>query len=230
MLPPDDLAFAIEIQRKSYRLLRWVADAVDSGSLAAQTVSHHADGPEAAVEWVRRYHGTFPQEIQVGPVDLDALANFFWTYVVSSFDVAVEAGTRGTSGTHGCTCDLCVRLVDAGHLRTKKLRAYDKRRALDLMVMRVPVLASEHDLSVADEIARSYLTDAGLRRAMGYSAYGEALIERVTGTVEGPAVLALWREIAWSRQGSPLKDFTLDLDDFATAERLILEAVDTPSP
>jgi len=230
MLPADDLAFAIEIQQKSYRLLRWVADAVDTGIVAAQTVSHHSDGPEAAIDWVRRYHGTFPREIQVESADRDALASFFWTYVVSSFDVDVEAGTRGAAGTHGCTCDLCVRLVDAGHLRTKKLRAYDKRRALDLMVRRGAALASEHDHSIDDEIARSYLDDAGLRRAMGYSAYGETLLERLGGTVEGPVVLALWREIAWSRQGSPLKDFTLDVGDFVTAERLILDTVDAASP
>ena len=223
MLERNSLARAIEIQQKSYHLLRWVADAIDAGRLPAQFATQHAEGPEAAVEWVRRHHDVFPRDVQVDPENIEALANFFWTYVVTSFDVVKDAGTRGAFGTVGCTCELCVRLVDAGHLKTKKLRARDKRRALDLMTARIEALAAEHDIVIDNRTARSYLDDHAPRRAAGYTAYGESLLERLNGETDGPAVLALWREIAWTRAGSPIKDFRLDAADFVASEKQLLD-------
>jgi hypothetical protein len=165
----------------------------------------------------------FPRDVQVDPENIEALANFFWTYVVTSFDVVGDPGTRGAFGTVGCTCELCVRLVDASHLKTKKLRARDKRRALDLMTARIEALAAEHDIVIDDRTARSYLDDRALRRAAGYAAYGESLLERLNGGTDGPAVLALWREIAWTRAGSPIKDFRLDAADFVASEERLLD-------
>jgi len=219
------LTRAIDIQQRSYRLLRWVAAAVDDGRLAAGSATQHADGPAAAIEWVRRYHSVFPRDIQVGPDDVDALATFFWTYVVTSFDVVIEPGSRGAFGSTGCTCELCVRLVDASHLKAKKLRAYDKRRAVELMAERTVARCSEHHLAVGEATVRSFLEVPNLRRAMAYSAYGASLLARVRGETEGPAVLALWRAIAWTRSGAPIKGFVLDAADIVESEERILDAV-----
>ena len=68
MLPADDLTFAIEIQHKSYLLLRWVADSINAGRLAPATASRHAEGPEAAVEWVHRFHDAFPSDVASLPL------------------------------------------------------------------------------------------------------------------------------------------------------------------
>lgn len=217
------LSFAIDIQQRSYRLLRWVGAAIDDGRLPAQFATRHEEGPGAAVEWVRRYHGIFPTDVQVEPSSVEALGNFFWTYVVTSFDVVAEPGTRGEYGTTGCTCELCVRLVDARHLKTKKLREHDKRRALDLMTQRVVTLADEHGAPASEERVTPWLQEPALRRAMGYSSYGASLLERLRGETDGPPVLALWREIAWTRTGAPIKDFVLDVADFEASERLLLD-------
>jgi hypothetical protein len=225
MIDTDALASAIEIQQKSYRLLRWVAEAIDNGRMPARFATRHAEGPEAAVEWVRQYHDGFPRDVRVDSKDLEALANFFWTYVVTSFDVVSEPGSRGAFGTTGCICELCVRLVDASHLKTKKLRAHDKRRALALMTARTVSLGAEHGIVIDEGTATSYLDDPDLRRAMGYSAYGKSLLERLRGETEGPAVLALWREIAWTRTGAPIKDFRLDVDDFVASEQHLLDVM-----
>ena len=227
MIDPTALARAIEIQHKSYKLLRWISKAIDDGRLPAQFATRHAEGPESAVEWVRRYHDVFPSDVQVASDDLQALANFFWTYVVTSFDVVSEPGTRGEFGTI-CTCELCVRLVDASHLKTKKLRAQDKRLALDLMVARVVSLGAEHDVVIDEGIARSFLDEPALRRAAGYAAYGGSLLDRLRGETDGPAVLALWREVAWTRAGSPIKDFHLDVRDFMASEQRLLDAMNRP--
>ena len=44
-------------------------------------------------------------------------------------------------------------------------------------------------------------------------------MHRLEGMSEGPATLALWRTFAWTKEGSPKKDFQLSAD-------LIMEAVD----
>ena len=216
MLDPDILSHAIEIQQKSYRLLRWVAEAIDDGLIPAHCATRHAEGSDAVVEWVRRYHNLFPGDVQVDSKDVDTLARFFWTYVVTSFDVVAERGSRGAFGTTGCTCELCVRLVDASHLKTKKLTAFDKRRAATLMTARAVTLGAEHGIVIEEPTATSYLNDPALRRAMAYSAYGESLLERLEGATDGPAILALWREIAW-------KAFHLDVADFAASEQQVLD-------
>ncbi len=62
-------------------------------------------------------------------------------------------------------------------------------------------------------------------RAFANSTYGYWLIQRLDGYTDGPAVLALWREIAWSRMGSPIQGFHLRLEDFVNAETAIVESV-----
>ena len=56
-------------------------------------------------------------------------------------------------------------------------------------------------------------------------AYGQQLVERVRGSSKGPAVLALWREIAWKKTGSPRKDFKLDAEDILRSEQSLIDAI-----
>lgn len=58
-----------------------------------------------------------------------------------------------------------------------------------------------------------------------YIAYGYSLIGRLKGETEGPAVLALWRIIAWDPRGGMRRGFKLKLSDFKLAKRTILEAI-----
>jgi len=62
-------------------------------------------------------------------------------------------------------------------------------------------------------------------RSAGYSAYGHWLIRRLEGDTDGKAVLALWRQIAWKRTGSPIKDFQLRYEDFVDAEESLVAAL-----
>jgi hypothetical protein len=57
-----------------------------------------------------------------------------------------------------------------------------------------------------------------------YPAYGHWLL-RPDGDTNGTAVLALWREIAWERTGSPNKNFRLQYKDFVDAEESLGDAL-----
>ena len=59
---------------------------------------------------------------------------------------------------------------------------------------------------------------------MALLAYGQQLIERTQGRSVGPAVLALWREIAWTTT-APRKNFVLHAEDIVRAEESLAGAI-----
>lgn len=158
---------------------------------------------------------------------IEEFAAFFSTYLISSFDVIEEPGTKGEGATpeSGCRCELCSRIVNAPHLQTKKLFAQDKRRADFLMMECLQQLAAHNGLEIDERSAAKIVADVRTRRSAAYIAYGHWLIQRLQGKSDGPAVLALWRLIAWDPRGGFRRGFTLDADDFRAAEKTLISAI-----
>jgi hypothetical protein len=224
MLPPDRLTLAIEIHSQSYQLLRWVAEAVGKGFIPATRAHHYANTCEAALAWMEEHYFNFPAAMRPERQYLRAFANFFGTYVMSSFDIVEQPGTRLESRC-GCYCALCAHLVNAPHLQAKKLTTRDRDRANELMVSRVTGLAREEGIGTSEQDAATIVQSDETRRFAGYSAYGHWLIRRLEGDTDGKAILALWREIAWKRTGSPIKNFQLRYKDFIDAEVSLVDAL-----
>jgi hypothetical protein len=142
--------------------------------------------------------------------------------VTTSFDLIDQPSARLESHC-GCFCELCTRLVNASHLRPKKLGKRDKVEARQERISRLILLAQEEGMEFAGDLA-ARVADGPFLRDAAYSAYGQSLLERIGGSECGPYVLALWREIAWKPEGSPIKDFKLSATDFLEAEcRLVSE-------
>jgi len=118
-----------------------------------------------------------------------------------------------------------MRIVNAPHLQTKRLYARDKRRADFLMCECVAELAKENDFDIADLLAERIVADENTRRFAAYITYGHWLIQRLSGESDGPAILALWRLIAWDPRGGVRRGFTLQLGDFEDAEKALLTAI-----
>lgn len=229
MLSGDRLTLAIDIHSRSYKLLRWVADAIRQGFIPATRAHEYANVSDAAFDWTEQHYMNFPPEMRPDRRFLREFANFFGTYVTSSFDFVSQPGSRLESRC-GCYCPLCVHLVNASHLQPKKLSKRDRNRAFDLMVDRITALALEEGVAVRSEAVTNIVQDDGTRRPAAYSAYGYWLIKRTEGHTDGKAVLALWREIAWNRTGSPIPKFKLRFEDFADAEETLIDAMRTASP
>jgi hypothetical protein len=227
MLPANRLTLAIHIQSHSYQLLKWVADAVCKGFIPAEHAHQFANVCDAAYAWMEEHFFNLPTELRPDRQHLREFANFFATYVTSSFDIVVQPGTRLVSRC-GCYCPLCSRLVNAPHLRTKRLSRRDKERANTLMANRLDMLAREEVISCQHDLADLARSEE-FRRAAAFSAYGYWLIRRLEGDTDGKSVLALWREIAWSRAGSPVKNFKLQYQDFVEAEETLINALRRPA-
>ena len=203
----------------------WISDAVDSGQIAVSRAAQHSGHSDAATHWLQTYYHEIPQEFRPDRSELAEFAAFFSTYLISSFDVRSRPGTRGTGPVTSCACDVCMRIVNAPHLQTKKLAARDKRRVNVLMTERIQALAVEHGLELDEKVAMQIATDKRTRRSAAYLTYAYWLIRRLSGESDGPAILGLWRLVAWDPRGGMRPGFELRLHDFQAAEVVILHAI-----
>jgi hypothetical protein len=226
MLSPARLTLAIDIHSQSYQLLRWVAEAVRKGFIPATHAHEYANACDAAFDWIDEHYLNFPPATRPDRRHLREFANFFGTYITSSFDIVEQPGTRLASRC-GCYCPLCAHIVNAPNLQPKKLSKRDKDRAIDLMADRVAALACEEGIEVKAQHVTTVVQGDETRRPSAYSTYGYWLIRRLEGDTAGKSVLGLWREIAWNRTGSPIKGFKLRYKDFLDAEESLVDALQT---
>lgn len=204
----------------------WISDSIDNQLLQPKRAKHHSGGPDAAIEWLRYNYTHIREDLRPPENELDEFGAFFSTYLTSSFDIVEKPGTKGEGpSSTGCHCEICLRIVNAPHLPAKKLFARDKRRADFLMAECVTELAKEYRLNIDEDHAMKLATDNATRRDAAYIAYGHWLIKRLSGETDGPAILALWRIIAWDPRGGMRSGFTLELNDFKVAEENLLAAI-----
>ncbi|MEM8670956.1 MAG: hypothetical protein AAGG48_25735 [Planctomycetota bacterium] len=205
----------------------WISDAIDRNVIQPSRAAHHSGGPQAAIEWLRSNYYAIPDPLRPPKKDIDEFAAFFSTYLTSSFDVIEKPGTKGEGSVlpFGCRCELCMRIVNAPHLQAKKLYTPDKKRADYLMMEQVIALADESGLEIGDSTAMHIVKDPATRRHAAYIAYGHWLVLRLKGETDGPAVLALWRLIAWDPRGGMRPGFQLKIDDFQVAEKEVRSAI-----
>lgn len=221
----ERLAVAISTRDSSYKLLMWITDAIDKGLIQPSRAARHSGGPHAAREWLHSNYYHIPESLRPPKNEIDEFAAFFSTYLTSSFDVSEKPGTKGAGPTpppSECRCDVCMRIINAPHLQAKKLYARDKQRADFLMIECLTQLAEANGLGLHEPLAKRIVTDQTTRRSAAYLAYGHWLIRRLTGESDGPAILALWRIIAWDPRGGMRPEFSLQLDDFKFAEESLL--------
>lgn len=203
----------------------WISDAIGDGLIQPSRAAHHSGDTNVAIDWLTRHYDLIPEHLRPPRRNVDAFASFFSTFLISSFDVIERPGMRGEGpvSSFGCRCEICLRIVNAPHLQVKKLYARDKRRAEFLMVESVLELASERQLEVDVQEAEGVVRNDAMRRHSAYVAYGKWLIRRLDGQSDGPAILALWRLIAWDPRGGMRRGFQLTLNDFRIAEEAIVE-------
>jgi len=217
MIAQTDIEFALSIQERSFKLLQWLSKAVRDGFVPIVLAHDVAGAGAAAKYWLQRQALSLPHACRPTEEEMDAFANFFGTYLETSFDLDEKSRQRAVSQC-GCYCAFCCRIVESRNLRTKTLSAQDKKRATKLRLRRLEELALESGIVFREEVAHSILGTETNRLDTSISAYASALLERIKGFSEGPAVLALWRDFAWHRSGAPIRNFKLHAKQILDAE------------
>lgn len=221
MLPRDQIENAVEIQQKSYKLLLWLADAIDRGFITFTRAHEYSSAADTAYEWIQEHYHNLPEAGRPQRKRLREFSNYFGSYVTTSFDLVDKPGARLESRC-GCFCSFCAHLANASHLRPKKLRKRDKNMAREQRISRLIMLAEEESIHIDPDTAAMIAADPVFLRNAAYSAYALSLLERIRGDEGGHYALALWREIAWKPEGSPIKGFQLKADDILDAERQLI--------
>lgn len=110
MLNERMLEEAVDIGDRAYRLLTWLNGAVESGFISLEHAGRYVGDQEAAEGWLAKHFHDLPENArplaQVGP-QLRRFANYFSTYLRSSFDLHEVPGTRFDLGGDPYCCEWC---------------------------------------------------------------------------------------------------------------------------
>ncbi|MBX7173922.1 MAG: hypothetical protein K1X72_23330 [Pyrinomonadaceae bacterium] len=220
MFDKDELSRAIDLQKRSYELLQWVASAVKRGFISFKAAHTYSSASSAASDWVQRHYQNIPENARPSVSDLKDFSGLFSTYLENSFELVSSPGKQLYSPDAHCFCPMCSWLVDAPNLKTKSPTPKDKKRAQKMVSDVIKRIAAENQVRLPEEKVEVIANDPSLRDELALCAYGSDLFQRMNGIAVGTAALVLWRSFAWLSSGSPKKKFEL------TAE-LILEAEET---
>ena len=225
MFERDAIARAVDLQRRSYQLLRWLTDAIDRGFISFANAHEFASLSAAAVVWIDRHYADLPPATRPPREDLRPFCNLFATYLESSFELLENPGQRLYSPDDHCFCWMCSWLVAIPRLKLKKLTPQDRRRGRTLQVRAIKQLALDLDRTLSDEAADELVNDRALHEASGLVAYAHDLARRLDGVTGNPATLVLWRSFAWDELGAPKPDFRLTAEMVLDAEAKLVAAV-----
>ncbi len=225
MFDTAQLGEAIEIQNRAYKLIRWVDDAIERGFITFTSAHAYATDSEAASAWIAEHYHNLPPESrppsQSGSA-MEKFGNYFASYLNTSFELVAEPGFQLRSDC-GCSCWCCPYLAAAPHLKTRRVTSSDKKRASKLKRDHLRQLALDSNLQV-DETGIEKITDGDeTSEDCALFAYAGELIARCSGRPSSPASLALWRQFAWSRAGSPKRGFILRADAILEAEARLVD-------
>ena len=223
MLDRDEIIEAVNLQRRSYNLLRWLSAAISKRVIRFNRAHEYMQEAEAAEDWIKGHYLNLPPDCRPDADRLAEFARFFATYLTTSFDLVKQPDAHLTSPC-GCWCRVCAYLTSASHLKAKKLSRRDKERARKIKAIVLQQLAVQHNTRLGQQQAEQLIDLKSLAFDVALLSYGTQLIERTRGRSAGPAVLALWREIAWN-QTSPKKDFQLNAEDILRAEHSLVQTI-----
>lgn len=222
MLAQTDIENALSIQNRCYKLLLWLGNAVREGFVPVVKAHAVTDVGYAAKMWVETHFFNLPEDCRPLADEMAPFSNFFGTYLETSFDLVANPRERYIS-TCGCDCGFCLRITQPQHIRPKSLTREDKERAKKLRIRRMEMLARQEGLPFYELRIRESLEDDQCRLNASFSAYGAALLDRIKGVSDGPAVLALWRDFAWTRHGSSNREFKLKAKQIIDSEKALLD-------
>jgi len=220
-LPQEQVRHAVDLQARAYRLLQWMESALKRGFIAPDAANRYASEEDGASAWMARHWLNFPDAARPQKEDLPAFSRLFSTFLKCTFDLEPEPGNRLYSEDAHCFCPCCSFLVRAPYLRPKKVKPNDKKVADSLRRRMLQDLAADKGAILGDEPARQLMADPALREPIGLCTYASDLLQRLEGSSQGAASLALWRSFAWTIEGSPKHGFQLSADSIFEAKALL---------
>lgn len=222
MLQHQDIAIAVDLQARSYALLRWLAQAVQRGFIGFDAAHSYARDPTAAAAWAQRHLEELPPQARPPQTDTAGFFRLFAGYLDNGHALVREPGSRLYSPDAHCFCGMCSWFINGPSLRARPPAPGDQRRADRQMRASLDELALECGRLLEEDEVSALMRQVELREALALYAYAEVLLRRVRGSgSEAGVPVALWRRFAWTPQGAPKPRFRLDADRIMAAQTLL---------
>lgn len=225
MFDRDEISRAVNLQKRSYELLKWVASAIKSGFISFNAAHAYSSMPAVAEAWIERHYHNIPEKARPPLEEIKDFSGLFSTYLENSFELVSHPGERLYSPGNHCFCPWCSWMVDAPNLKTKSPTTKDKKRAGKMMLDVIKRIAAERNVRLSEQRIEALANAPDLQEAIALSAYGDDLLRRMKGSAVGPAALVLWRKFAWASGGGSKRDFELTPEMILNAERILSDRV-----
>ena len=203
---------AITMSNQGYSLLKWLENALQEEFLSHRSVHEFLNSPLIASEWIKNNYENLPIHARpenLTPAFLEPFSNLIGSYLQTTHRLIEHPGTRYVPVNIRGNGD---RRTRNRHIIPIRLSPKEKRRAVTLRTEFVTNFLWERDLFI-DDVATWYRFENGLS-AIAYLTYVDCLIKRLAGHHVGGIHLALWREMAWHREGSPKQRFAFNLEGY----------------
>ncbi|MGO4774896.1 hypothetical protein [Lysobacter sp. TAB13] len=222
MLQEADIEFAVDLQARSYALLKWTADAIQRGFIGFDAAHAYARDPQSAATWIQRHYADLPREGRPPLEHLDTFCRLFVSQLDDTQRLVREPGQRLYSQDGHCFCEMCSGYINNPSLRARTLNPGDLRRADRTMRHCLDELALDCDRLLEQHQVDTLMRDAAFRETLALYAYIEILLQRLRGGGAPTGVpLALWRRFAWTAQGAPKRKYRLNTEAVLVAQHLL---------
>lgn len=219
----DQLEEMIDLHTKSYALLKWVNHSLKQNTLKFDVMHQTMNASEAAAEWLRRHYAGIPLAIRPAEAKIEEFANFFSSYLTTSFDIIEKPGEQLRSYC-GCFCPMCSYLSAADYLKVRRPSHKAYRRARALKRIYLASLGDALELPLIEDEIEQLLSNKELYLAISLTTYCNEQLRRTKFASQGEGVLVLWREIAWEGT-APKKGFRLEAEEILDAEKKIISVI-----
>jgi hypothetical protein len=220
MLDEGRLREILQLQRKSYELLRWANDAAKARRINFRELHVNMSTWEAARAWIERHYSSLPEAARPEREQVEEYAHLFASYLLTSFQPAQRQWI-----SDGCPCAFCSFFVDVPQLQGKTPTRRDQELAAKLKVSAVEKLALSLELPLfREELERFLNEEPNLQHDIALLTWVLELFRRGEFRGQGEAVLALWREIAW-KKGKPDRKFEVTAETVLAAEAHVADAL-----
>jgi hypothetical protein len=221
MFEESALRRTLQLQRKSYELLRWANQALKERRLKFADLHSNMSTWEAARSWIERNRSSLPSLARPDPDQIDEFAHLFASYLITSFRVAKQRRI-----SDGCDCSFCSFLVAVPHLQAKAPTKLDCEVARTLKLVALQRLAEELELPLFAEETENFLREhPEIERDLALVTWALEVLRRGEFRGQGEPVLALWREIAW-KENHPDRKFEPTPERVLSAEARIADTLE----
>lgn len=220
----DNLKEAIDLGNRTFELLNWLEEAIKKEVITVDSAREFITNPITSRSWIIEHYNNLPIPARPESLNkecLEPFINLFSTIGLTSFEISRSPGSRYVPHSiRGYNSSY----VDNNYITPVKLTKRDKIKARKDKI---------HELNCVEEsfhfnnpkILEALLDDEQLTRYISLYSYCMLLVKRTNGDHSGKSHLVLWREFAWTQEGSPIKNFKLTEELFLDAKEKIIAAL-----